>query len=287
MKLIKGGVFPVGTDEDYGFPQDLEGPKIAIEIGDFKISTTPVTYREFNDFVENTGYVTDSEKFGWSVVFQGLLSNESKNKFEAIEETPWWYVVDGADWKHPYGPLEKYDLDQMGKLPVTQVSRNDALAYCKWAQKRLPTELEWEVAAKGGTDSELYPWGSEPKIDGKYNVNIWEGDFPNENSLEDGYLGPAPVKTYQPNDYGLYQMIGNVWEWCVNPSKIPLSRLAGYSSSFFTEKYSKPDNLEYAIRGGSFLCHDSYCKRYRISARNSNSADSGSCNLGFRCAEDA
>ncbi len=285
MKLIKGGTFLVGTNRNYGFPQDLEGPQISVKINDFKIATTPVTYQEFSDFVGATGYITDSEKFGWSVVFQGLLSEKAKQKFEAIKETPWWYVVDGANWKYPYGPLEEYDTQQMGELPVTQVSRNDALAYCEWAKKRLPSEIEWEIAAKGGTNSELFPWGKEPVINGKYNVNIWEGKFPYENDLTDGFLGPAPVKTFQPNGYGLYQMIGNVWEWCLNPSKILLSRLAKYNSNFFTSKYNKADNLEYAIRGGSFLCHDSYCKRYRISARNGNSADSGSCNLGFRCAE--
>lgn len=168
--------------------------------------------------------------------------------------------------------------------PVVHVSRNDAIAYCQWAGLRLPTEAEWEVAAKGGTEYECYPWGEEFLVDGQYQCNIWQGNFPVENTLVDGYGNTAPVRTFEPNGYGLYQVVGNIWEWCVNPRGIPLSAFNQLQGNEFWQKLQTIDDAPYAIKGGSFLCHDSYCNRYRITARNGNTGMSSSNNMGFRCA---
>lgn len=169
--------------------------------------------------------------------------------------------------------------------PVVQVSRNDALAFCRWADKRLPTEAEWEIAAKGGTENDLYPWGTDFLAGEDYHCNIWQGAFPKANTKADGFASTAPARFYEPNGYGLYQVIGNVWEWCSNPARIPLEQFRSWDSHFFEQRFQQVDDAMYATRGGSFLCHESYCKRYRIAARNGNSGMSAANNLGFRCAK--
>lgn len=285
MRKIPKGSYQIGTNSKDGFKPDKEGPQITVELGEFFMDATTVTNQDFFRFTSETGYVTEAEKFGWSFVFHYFLSEETKKKSQLVSHLSWWYAVEGADWKHPEGP-DSTISDRL-EHPVVHVTRNDAVAYCQWIGKRLPTEAEWEVAAKGGTDFDKYPWGTELLKDGKYHCNIWQGDFPKQNSMADGFASTAPVKSFEPNGYGIYQSIGNVWEWCCNPAKIDLNEFQTHNGSFFWQKFQTIDDESYATRGGSFLCHQSYCKRYRIAARNGNTGMSSANNLGFRCVSDS
>lgn len=281
MITIPQGCYQIGTDKGNGFINDNEGPKITIHLPEFLIDKTTVTNSDFKTFVDETGYITETEKFGWSFVFHYFLSDETKRNSQTVPGLKWWYAVRGADWRHPEG-LDSTIEERMDH-PVVQISRNDAIAYCLWANKRLPTEAEWEIAAKGGTSFEKYPWGENFLENDRYHCNIWQGNFPLENSLEDGFANTAPAKYYEPNGYGLYQTIGNIWEWCLNPARIDLDEFTKNNSNFFWENYQQIDDNSYATRGGSFLCHQSYCRRYRIAARNGNTGMSAANNLGFRC----
>ena len=283
MIYIPSGTYLIGTDKKIGFETDYETPRTEVTINGFYIDETTVTNQEFMEFVTATNYQTDAEKIGWSYVFHYFLDEPKKYPLK-VPQTSWWHLVEGANWKHPEGP----ESDILSRLdhPVVHVSRNDAVAYCQWAGKRLPTEAEWEIAAQGGTNREEYYWGDELARDGVHRCNTWQGEFPNTNTLDDGYAGTAPVKTYDPNPYGLYQMIGNVWEWCVNPGKIELKSFQLVSGKDFWKVHQVPDDELYAIKGGSFLCHYSYCNRYRMCARNSNMSMSTSQNLSFRCVKD-
>lgn len=284
MILIPGGEYEIGTNDNIGSFYDLEGPITKIKLDSFYIDETSVTNEEFMEFVKETDYVTEAEKFGWSYVFHIFLTDEIKEKSTSLDGLNWWYAVAGANWKHPEGKGSNI-LDRLDH-PVVHVSRNDALAYCKWANKRLPTEAEWEVAAKGGTDKTKFYWGEELLEDGKHHCNVWQGEFPVSNSKEDGYIGTAPVKTYDTNGYGLYQMIGNVWEWCLNPARVPLEYFNKHTSKEILKENIKEDDERYAIKGGSFLCHHTYCKRYRIAARTGNTGQSTTNHMGFRCVKD-
>lgn len=284
MILIKGGYYNIGTNGKEGFLEDLEGPQTRVYVKDFYIDETPVTNKEFLEFVKETNYVTDAERFGWSYVFSYFLDEETKKKSKQLDSLKWWYGVVGADFKHPEG--RNSNIKDRLDHPVVHVSRNDALAYCKWANKRLPTEAEWEIAAKGGTENTMFYWADELSPNGKYFANTWQGEFPNVNTKDDGYTNTSPVKAYEPNQYGLYSMIGNVWEWCLNPQRVPLEYFAENTSQEIYEKHNHISDESYAIKGGSFLCHHSYCKRYRIAARTGNTADSTTNHMGFRCVRD-
>lgn len=281
MIRIPKGLYQIGTNKEDGFPADREGPETIVELAEYLIDETTVTNQEFSQFVKETGYVTEAEKFGWSFVFHYFLEEETKNKSQLVPNMAWWYAVEGADWLHPEGGNSS--ISKRMNHPVVQISRNDAIAYCKWAGRRLPTEAEWEVAAKGGTRYDRYPWGEKLLLDNHHHCNIWQGEFPHDNTLADGYANTAPAKHYEPNGYGIYQMIGNVWEWCSNPARIPLGSFQQISGESFWQQHQTVDDQMYATRGGSFLCHASYCKRYRIAARNGNSGMSAANNLGFRC----
>nr|WP_315527883.1 formylglycine-generating enzyme family protein [Carnobacterium maltaromaticum] len=281
MKKIPQGIYIIGTNDEFGFESDNEGPQVSVEVSSYLIDETTVSNQEFTLFTESTSYVTEAERFGWSFVFHYFLSEETRKNSQLVPSMPWWYAVSGADWQHPEGVDS--NINERMDHPVVQVSRNDALAYARWKGKRLPTEAEWEIAAKGGTNYERYPWGENFLINDKYQCNIWQGDFPKINTLEDGFTNTAPAKFYEPNGYGLYQMIGNVWEWCLNPARIDLYEFQDKDGSYFLDAFNKVDDEVYATKGGSFLCHESYCKRYRIAARNGNSGMSASNNLGFRC----
>lgn len=277
---LSGGTFQMGTEEADGFPADGEGPVRNVKVDPFYIDVHTVTIREFGQFIADTGYVTDAEKFGWSFVFH-LLLPEAAEKYviDEVAGTPWWLAVEGAAWNQPDGPGSsiKGRLDH----PVTHVSWHDALAFCEWAGKRLPTEAEWEYAARGGLEGKRYPWGDELMPDGEHYCNIWQGTFPLINTEEDGYMGTAPAKSFPANGYGLYHMAGNVWEWCMDWFTAESEEKGG---SFNPAGPETGDSK--VIRGGSYLCHESYCNRYRVAARSGNTPDSSSGNIGFRCVMD-
>jgi formylglycine-generating enzyme required for sulfatase activity len=191
----------------------------------------------------------------------------------------WWRKVDGADWLHPEGP----DTNIAGreKYPVTHVSWNDARAFAEWAGKRLPTEAEWEFAARGGLEQKRFAWGDELTPGGTHMCNIWQGDFPTQNTAEDGYAGTAPIDAFAPNGFGFYTITGNTWEWCSDWFSPDYHLLATRSNPV-----GPSGGQTKSMRGGSYLCHGSYCNRYRVAARTSNTPDSSTTNIGFRCARD-
>ena len=245
----------------------------------FRLSPHTVSNARFAEFVDATGYVTDAERFGWSFVFH-LFLPEDFEPTRAVQDAPWWRQVYGTDWRHPAGPQS--DLDGLADHPVVHVSWRDAHAYCRWASVRLPTEAEWEYAARGGLEQQRYVWGDEYAPDGRTMCNIFEGDFPVNNTAEDGYIGTAPIDSFPPNGFGLFNMAGNVWEWCQDWFSPTIHR-----DGDTRDPIGPPDGTHRVIRGGSYLCHDSYCNRYRVAARTSNSPDSSTGNMGFRVAADA
>jgi formylglycine-generating enzyme len=273
---IASGTFLMGSDDDIGFPDDDEGPVRPVTLPEFRIGRFAVTNALFSRFTDATGYISEAERFGWSYVFH-LLVSRSARKHGEVQRVPgleWWRAVNGASWKHPEG-RGSHVRDRQDH-PVVHISHNDALAFCPWAQSetgatvRLPTEAEWERAARGGLEQKRYVWGDELTPDGEHQCNIWQGDFPRINTGEDGFIGTCPVDTYQPNAFGLYNVAGNVWEWCADP----------WSARGTTAADRR------VMRGGSYLCHHSYCNRYRVAARSSNTVDSTTGNCGFRVAAD-
>lgn len=283
MIELDGGTFQMGTDQTIGFEIDRENPSLEVTVEPFAISKYTVSNEEFLEFFKDTGYVTDAERFGSSHVFHLLASEEIKEKTPLVNGRDWWYEVDDASWRKPEGPGSSIN-DRMDH-PVVHISWNDAKAYADWAGLRLPTEAEWEYAARGGYENLTFPWGNELKKDGKFMANTFQGDFPTVNTQEDGFLGTAPVESYEANGYGLYQVVGNVWEWCLNPGRISLEQFQEKSRDVFTLENNKPSQAMYALKGGSFLCHSSYCKRYRLAGRNANTAISSTSNVGFRLAK--
>ncbi|MEW9870862.1 formylglycine-generating enzyme family protein [Arthrobacter sp. HS15c] len=278
--LIPAGTFQMGDSFGEGYPADGEVPVHAVELNAFKIDTTAVKNEQFAAFVDATGYRTEAEKYGTSAVFHLVVQADRKNILGAASGSPWWLTIKGADWAHPAGPGQHWS--EIPDHPVVQVSHDDALAYCRWAGRRLPTEAEWEYAARGGLDQQRYPWGNELIApDGTHNCNIWQGTFPEVNTQKDGHLATAPVRSFPPNGYGLFEVSGNVWEWCADWF------LPKYYRNSPTENPQGPTiGRGRVMRGGSYLCHDSYCNRYRVAARSSNTPDSSSSNCGFRTAAD-
>ena len=259
MVLIKGGKFQMGTDD--GMPG--EAPIHEVSVQSFWMDRHEVTQAEFAKFVAATGYKTDAEKFGWSGVFN--LENAR------------WEKTRKADWHHPDGLAS----ESAGNAPACQVSWHDATAYAKWAGKRLPTEAEWEYAARGGLVQKKYSWGDDLRPGGKPIANWWQGNFPDRNTEEAGFLRRAPVESFPPNGYGLFDMTGNVWEWCAD----------WYADDYYVK--SRRDDprgpeqgSERIIRGGSWLCAENFCSNYRVAARSHATPDSAMNNLGFRCVRD-
>lgn len=270
---IPGGSGLVGTQQEY-IQHDGEAPLRKTNVKPFLMAPTAVTNAEFARFVDATNFVTEAEQFGWSFVFWSAVSKDIEMTQAAIE-TQWWRKVDGATWRDINGPgteAEAWHPDH----PAVHISWNDAEAYAKWVGGRLPTEAEWEHAARGGQGDVKFPWGDEePNDTSTLPCNIWQGHFPNINSCADGYCETAPAKSFQANPFGLYNMVGNVWEWTAEtykirslkkPVKEKLKNMRGYK----------------LLKGGSFLCHKSYCYRYRIAARSGNSPDSTTTHQGFR-----
>lgn len=279
MISLPGGTFHMGTDYAEAFPLDGEGPVRAVKLAPFSIAQYPVTNGLFARFVAETGYKTEAERFGWSFVFWLHIP---KDHFRAmVEDTvagaPWWCKVRGAQWNKPEGPGS--DLKKRGNHPVVHVSWNDAAAYCSWAGLRLPTEAEWEYAARGGLDQKLYPWGDKLRPSGEHRCNIWQGEFPNFDTAEDGYAGTCPVDAFPANGFGIYSITGNAWEWCSDWFDTDF-----HATASLDNPQGPAEGTARVMKGGSFLCHKSYCNRYRVAARSSNTPDSSTSNIGFRCA---
>jgi formylglycine-generating enzyme len=306
MVLIPSGTFDMGGDNNQASPDEY--PKHNVTVNAFYIDITEVTNAQFKKFIDATGYKTTAErKPDWEEIKKtvppntpkpadsllqaaSLVFKQSTQAVALNDYTQWWVWVKGADWQHPQGPTSTI----IGKenYPVVHVSWDDAMAYCKWAGKRLPTEAEWEFAARGSLKNNIYPWGNEHVGTGKTKANYWEGKFPYLNEKKDGFITAAPTKSYLPNGYGLYDMAGNVWEWCsdlynqdfyktlegrttINP--------AGAAKSYDADE---PYAIKRVLRGGSFLCNDSYCSGYRVARRMKSSPDTGLEHTGFRCIKD-
>ncbi len=270
---IPGGSALVGTGRP-AIPNDGEEPLRRQKVKPFLMGRTAVTNAQFARFVEETGHVTEAERWGWSFVFWAQVP-DSVGPTQAVVEVQWWRRVDGATWWEVNGPgthAAAWHPDH----PVVHVSWNDAQAYAAWAGGRLPTEAEWEHAARGGLGDVRFPWGDRDPDDSTFMpCNIFQGRFPEVNTGADGYLATAPARSFEPNGYGLYNMSGNVWEWTADAFRIRslkkqvkerLAGMRGYRLS----------------KGGSFLCHRSYCYRYRIAARSGNSPESTTTHQGFR-----
>ena len=297
MVWVPGGEFYMGDEE----LQDAQ-PVHKVYVDGFWMDRHEVTNEQYAAFVAATGYVTvaeqkpDPKEFPgvppeglkpFSIVFKKPGKNDP---YDLGTHTGWWDVGYGASWKHPEGPGST--IKGREKYPVVHICYDDAVAYCQWAGKRLPTEAEWEFAARGGLDRKKYAWGDDLTPDGKHQANIWQGEFPVENTKGDGHEGAAPVGSYPPNGYGLHDMAGNVWEWCADwyhpdyyadsPAKNPPGPIAGYDPL-----EQGPNSMKRAQRGGSFLCAENYCTRYVVGSRGKGEPSSAQSHVGFRTVQSA
>jgi len=282
MVRLDGGTFRMGTDDDVGYPEDGEGPERDVTVDPFYVDRYAVTNAQFLQFLRGTDYTTDAERYGWSFVFEDFVEDQSAVR-QRVPGAEWWLAVEGSNWFRPFGPRSSVVEDDLLKHPVTHVSWRDARAYADWAGKRLPTEAEWEYAARGGHESRRFPWGDELEPDGEHRCNVWQGDFPETNTGDDGYLGTAPVDAFEPNDFGLSNVCGNVWEWCADWFSPDYHATDAYNSDNPT---GPPGGDERVMCGGSYLCHESWCNRYRLAARSKNEPDASTGNIGFRCVVD-
>lgn len=307
MVLIKGGEFMMGASDDEGRPDEYPLHKVIIDA--FWIDVTEVTNAQFRKFTEATGYITTAERAPvWDdlkkqlppgtprphdslLVAASLVFTPSANPVSLRDASQWWRWKKGADWKHPEGSGS--NIEGKGNYPVVHISWDDAMAYCKWAGKRLPTEAEWEFAARSGSGKNKYPWGTEDIESGIPKANTWQGSFPYNNTRWDRFYRLAPVKSFAPNSFGLYDMAGNVWEWCSDwyrPDYFEqLKNQTATNPKGPTDSYDPMDPAmpKKIMRGGSFMCHASYCKGYRVTARMKASPDTGLEHTGFRCVRDA
>jgi sulfatase modifying factor 1 len=259
---VPGGTAMIGDESGWSYPEDGETPVRHVPVDGFRLDVHAVSNARFAAFVDDTGHVTAAERCGWSFVFGGALPDDFPDT-RGVVGAPWWRQVDGASWRHPEGPHS--DLDGHADHPVVHVGADDAATFAAWAGKRLPTEVEWEHAARGGSVT-TFPWGDELEPQGRHLANVWQGEFPGRNSRADGWFTTCPVEAFPPNGYGLHNMIGNVWEW--------------------TADERAPGSGMQILKGGSYLCHASYCRRYRPAARSSAAPGSSMGNTGFRCAAD-
>jgi sulfatase modifying factor 1 len=278
MVRLAETTFLMGSHDPWSIPGDGEAPIHTVKLSAYEIDRCAVTNGDFAAFVEATGHITEAERWGWSFAFAGLLPDDFPET-QGVLQAPWWRQVHRASWRHPEGPQS--DIAERLDHPVVHVSWNDAHAYAQWAGKRLPTEAEWEYAARGGLEQRTFPWGDDLTPGGEHRMNVWQGDFPDHNTAEDGWYGTAPVTAYPPNGHGLFNTCGNVWEWCGD----------WFSPTYYTHSSAQDptgarSGAGRVLRGGSYLCHVSYCRRYRVAARSSSTPDSSTGNQGFRCARD-
>lgn len=260
MVDVPGGLALIGDKSEWSYPEDGETPVRHVPIEPFRLDVHAVSNARFAAFVEATGHVTAAERHAWSFVFGGALPDDFPET-RGVVGAPWWRQVEGASWRHPEG--RRSDLDGRTDHPVVHVGADDAAAFAAWAGKRLPTEVEWEHAARGGSVT-TFPWGDELEPQGQHLANVWQGEFPARNTRADGWFTTCPVDAFPQNGYGLHNMIGNVWEW--------------------TADEREPGSGMRVLKGGSYLCHASYCRRYRPAARSGAAAASSMGNTGFRCA---
>jgi len=315
MVFIQGGSFEMGSDGNIkadgekGYVGSDEFPKHQVEINSFWMDATEVTNIQFKAFVDATGYVTTAEIApDWEEIKKSLPPGTPRPPDSVLapaslvfiqtdgpvllqDYSQWWRWTIGANWRHPFGPGS--NIEGKDNYPVVHISWDDAQSYCKWVGKRLPTEAEWEYASRGGQINQIYSWGNEHINKGISKANSWEGNFPYNNELNDGYLYTAPVKSYLPNGYGLYDMAGNVWEWCQDWYYIDYYKMIANEISNNpngpNESYDpdEPYIKKRVMKGGSFMCNDSYCSGYRNSMRMKSSPDTGSLHTGFRTVMDA
>lgn len=303
MTWIAGGEFTMGTDSDLGWND--EKPAHRVRVDGFWIDVTEVTNEQFRKFVDSTGYRTTAETAptveeilaqsppgtpappAENLVAGSLVFTMTEGPVDLRDFSQWWKWTPGANWKHPEGP--ESNLDGRSEHPVVHVSWDDAMAYAKWAGKRLPTEAEWEFAARGGLIDKPYIWGDEAPSDSRVFANIWQGAFPHQNLKTDGFVRTAPVRSFPPNGFGLFDMSGNVWEWCADAydrdaySRRSRSEVTQNPIGERSFDPRNPRSASRAQRGGSFLCNDQYCSRYRPSARHGLAPDTGMSHVGFRC----
>lgn len=285
MVVIGSGEFRMGSEDPASLPADGEGPVRTVALSAFRIDACAVSNDRFAAFVDATGYVTEAEEYGWSYVFADHLHPAARDHVidGTVPGAPWWRGVRGASWQAPAGPGST--VATIGDHPVVHVSHRDALAFARCAQQRLPTEAEWECAARGGLDQTQYPWGDGLTPRGQHRANIWQGRFPSTNTGEDGFETTAPVTSFPPNAYGLHNTSGNVWEWTADWFSPTWHRTAGDATRI--DPQGPPRGSSRVAKGGSFLCHASYCNRYRVGARTQTTPDSSLSHTGFRLAADA
>lgn len=284
MAFVPGGAFSMGNDDGRAIAGDGEGPAREVHVSGFLVDRRCVTNAQFAVFVRATGHVTDAERYGWSFVFEPLIAPAASGQVidAEVPDAPWWRGVVGATWWMPEGPGSH--VEGRWRHPVVHVSWRDARAYARWAGKRLPTEAEWEKAARGGLVGARFAWGDDLTPGGRHRANIWQGTFPTHNTADDGYVATSPVDAFPANGYGLHDAAGNVWEWCFD----------AWSEDWHTRESpatredptGPPAGEDRVIRGGSYLCHVSYCERYRVAARTHTSVDASTGHMGFRCAAD-
>ncbi len=271
-----GGDFIMGSDAEARYADDGEGPARRVTLSPFQIACHAVTNAQFGDFVRETGFTTDSERLAWSFVFANHLDEETRRRITTRPvETPWWVPVPRAYWAQPEGPGSTV-LDRLDH-PVVHISWNDAQAYCHWSRTHLPTEAQWEFSARGGLEGCTLPWGDELTPGGVHHCNVWQGRFPERDLAEDGFAGTCPVHAFPANDFGLSNAVGNVWEWCADWFSPDYHTTTDRIDPLFDDATGSR-----SLRGGSFLCHASYCDRYRVAARSANTPDSSASNIGFR-----
>jgi sulfatase modifying factor 1 len=299
MVRIPGGTFRMGSNDHY--PE--EAPVHRVKVDGFWIDRTPVTNRQFKQFVKATGHVTtaqippDPKDYPGALpdmLYAGSLVFSPVPRIISLQDwSQWWTFMKGADWRHPYGP--KSNINVLDHHPVVHVSYSDALAYAKWAEKDLPTEAEWEFAARGGLDGVEFAWGNALTPGGQHMANVWQGNFPNRNLCEDGYERTSPVDAFPPNHYGVCDMIGNVWEWTADwytpkheadaPKAccIPENPRGGREDQSYDPRQPNIGIPRKVLKGGSHLCAPNYCRRYRPAARHAEPVDTSTSHVGFRC----